>query len=31
MLGVEAKGSFYRILDDSGDDYLYPASHFREV
>ena len=31
MLGVEAKGAFYRILDDSGDDYLYPASHFRVV
>ena len=31
MLGVEAKGSFYRILDDSGEDYLYPASHFRVV
>jgi hypothetical protein len=29
MIGVEAKGSFYRILDDSGEDYLYPASHFR--
>jgi hypothetical protein len=31
MLGVEANGSFYRILDDSGDDYLYPASHFKSV
>ena len=31
MLGVEAKGSFYRILDDSGDDYLYPASLFQSV
>jgi hypothetical protein len=31
MLGVEASGSFYRILDDSGDDYLYPASHFKAV
>ena len=31
MLGVEANGSFYRIIDDSGEDYLYPASHFREV
>jgi hypothetical protein len=31
MLGVEAKGSFYRILDDSGDDFLYPASHFKVV
>ena len=31
LLGVEARGSFYRIVDDSGDDFLYPASHFREV
>ena len=31
MIGVEAHGSFYRILDDSGEDYLYPASHFRAV
>ena len=31
LLGVEAGGAFYRILDDSGGDYLYPASHFREV
>ena len=23
--------AFYRILDDSGDDFLYPASHFRPV
>ena len=29
MLGVEANGSFYRIVDDSGEDFLYPASHFR--
>jgi hypothetical protein len=31
MMGIEASGSFYRILDDSGEDYLYPASHFRPV
>ena len=31
MLGVEGSGSFYRIVDDSGEDYLYPASHFRKV
>ena len=31
MLGVEAKGSFFRILDDSGDDFLYPASHFQAI
>jgi hypothetical protein len=31
MLGVEGSGSFYRIVDDSGEDYLYPASHFRVV
>ncbi len=29
LLGVEARGAFYRIIDDSGGDYLYPASHFR--
>jgi len=28
---VEADGAFYRILDDSGDDFLYPASHFKSV
>jgi hypothetical protein len=31
LIAVEAKGSFYRILDDSGDDFLYPASHFKPV
>ena len=31
LLAVEANGSFYRINDDSGEDYLYPASHFRVV
>jgi hypothetical protein len=31
LIAVEAKGSFYRILDDSGDDFLYPASHFKAV
>jgi hypothetical protein len=31
MLGVEADGAFYRILDDSGDDFLYPASHFKPI
>ena len=31
MTGVEGKGSFYRIVDDSGEDYLYPVSHFRVV
>jgi hypothetical protein len=30
-MGVEAKGAFYRIVDDSNEDYLYPASHFRAV
>jgi hypothetical protein len=29
LLGVEANGAFYRIVDDSGEDYLYPANHFR--
>ena len=28
MMGVEGKGSFYRIVDDSGEDFLYPVSHF---
>ena len=31
LLAVEAKGAFLRLVDDSGDDYLYPASHFRTV
>lgn len=31
LLKVEADGAFYRIIDDSGDDFLYPASHFRMV
>jgi hypothetical protein len=31
LLGIEAGGAFYRIFDDSGGDYLYPASHFRLV
>ena len=30
-VGVEANGSFLRIIDDSDDDFLYPASHFKEV
>jgi hypothetical protein len=30
-LGVEGRGSFVRVVDDSGEDYLYPVSHFREV
>jgi hypothetical protein len=29
FLGEEADGAFYRIIDDSGEDFLYPASHFR--
>ena len=31
MLGVEGRGAFYRIVDDSGGDYLYSVSHFRAV
>jgi hypothetical protein len=31
MLKVEAGGAFLRIYDDSGEDFLYPASHFRTV
>ena len=30
-MGVEGRGSFLRIVDDSGEDYLYPLSHFRQV
>jgi hypothetical protein len=30
-MGVEGRGSFLRIVDDSGEDYLYPLSHFRDV
>jgi hypothetical protein len=30
LVAIEAKGALYRIVDDSGEDYLYPASHFRE-
>lgn len=29
LIAVEADGAFYRLNDDSGEDYLYPASHFR--
>ncbi len=28
---LEEDGEFYRIVDDSGDDYLYPAYMFRPV
>jgi hypothetical protein len=31
LVAVEAKGAFLRLIDDSGGDYLYPASHFRTV
>ncbi len=31
LLAVEADGSFYRINDDSGEDFLYPASHFKQI
>jgi len=31
LLAVEAKGVLLRIVDDSGDDFLYPASHFRVI
>ena len=30
-MAVEADGAFYRIVDDSDDDFLYPASHFRMI
>ena len=28
LLSVEASGRMYRINDDSGEDYLYPAESF---
>ena len=31
LLAVEANGVLYRILDDSDDDFLYPATHFRMI
>lgn len=31
MVAVEGGGAFLRIFDDSGEDFLYPASHFRTV
>jgi len=31
MLGTEGNGSFYRIVDDSGEDFLYPVSHFKVI
>ncbi len=31
LVSVEADGRLYRIIDDSDDDFLYPASHFSEV
>ena len=30
-LGAEGGGKFLRIIDDSDDDFLYPATHFVEV
>ena len=31
MLGTEGNGSFYRIIDDSAEDFLYPVSHFKVI
>jgi hypothetical protein len=31
LLAVEANGALYRINDDSNDDFLYPATHFRMI
>ncbi len=31
LLGIEANVALYRINDDSEDDFLYPASHFRLI
>jgi hypothetical protein len=30
-MGIEGRGSFLRIVDDSGEDFLYPLSHFKEL
>jgi len=30
-LAVEADGRLFRINDDSNDDFLYPAGHFRLI
>ena len=30
-VGKALDGLDVRLVDDSGDDYLYPASHFRVV
>ena len=29
LLAVEANGKLVRINDDSGEDFLYPAGHFK--
>jgi hypothetical protein len=29
LISVEARGKLIRINDDSGEDFLYPAGHFR--
>jgi hypothetical protein len=31
LLAVEANGALYRINDDSDDDFLYPAGHFKLI
>ena len=31
LIALEAGGKLVRINDDSGEDYLYPAGHFRVV
>ena len=31
LLAIEANGALYRINDDSNDDFLYPATHFKLI
>jgi len=31
VVGTDAGGSFYRVVDDSGEDFLYPKALFRVV
>ena len=31
LLSIEARGRLVRVVDDSGDDFLYPAGHFKVV
>jgi hypothetical protein len=31
VVSVEMKGQWYRVVDESGEDYLYPKSFFEIV